>query len=95
MDLSSNLNLTKASPFGGGGTRQRDGEGEKQKVTTKLALSPAIAGALPEGEPLVGTSFRDKLGFAGVVHPARVILSVADAFAMRMREVELRSSARL
>ena len=68
---------------------------KKRTITAKITLSPANAGALPEGEPLVGASFRVKLGFVGEAHPARVILSVADAFAMRMREVELRSSARL
>ena len=41
--------VEKASPFGRGGG-VADGEG-------KTALSPAIAGALPEGEPCVMCSF--------------------------------------
>ena len=43
------MKLKKASPFGRGGG-EADGEG-------KTALSPAIAGALPEGEPCVMRSF--------------------------------------
>ena len=41
--------VKKASPFGRGGG-VADGEG-------KTALSPAIAGALPEGEPCIMCSF--------------------------------------
>ena len=43
------MKLKKASPFGRGGG-VADGEG-------KTALSPATAGALPEGEPCVMRSF--------------------------------------
>ena len=47
MELKNEVK--KASPFGRGGG-EADGEGE-------TALSPAIAGALPEGEPCVMRSF--------------------------------------
>ncbi len=47
-DLCYNRDNEKASPFGRGGG-VADGEGRMEREYT---LSPAIAGALPKGEPL-------------------------------------------
>ena len=57
-DLCYNGDNEKASPFGRGGG-VADGEGELRQYS----LSPAIAGALPMGEPLDACNLRG-MGFA-------------------------------